>query len=61
MKKNNPLDIYITLGKVLCGIAGGIVGFFTAGVLLIVPGMLLGVVFASLFKRSILSNSFKNT
>lgn len=55
MIKINSLEIYIILGKVFCGVAGGIIGFLIAGPLLIVPGILLGVVSAYLFKKSILS------
>ena len=57
MESNKYVKIYALLGKILCGVAGGIVGFFIGGPLLVVPGVLLGAVFGHLMNKSILSHS----
>jgi uncharacterized protein YcfJ len=46
MKKTKQLKndrIYGAVGKVLCGCAGGIVGFICGGLLLSLPGILAGI------------------
>ncbi|MBX9923993.1 MAG: hypothetical protein K2Y01_07770 [Rhabdochlamydiaceae bacterium] len=58
MKENKSLKIYVNIGKVLCAIAGGIVGFVVGGPFLVLPGTAVGVISAYFFKQSILSNVF---
>jgi len=58
MKKNKSLKLYVTIGKVLCAIGGGIVGFVIWGPLFVLPGTAVGVVLGHFFKQTILSNLF---
>ncbi len=58
MKETKSLKIYIAIGKFLCAIAGGIVGFVVGGPLLVLPGTIVGVLFGCFFKQTILSNVY---
>jgi hypothetical protein len=57
MYLNKYVKMYSLLGKILCGIAGGIVGFFTAGALLIIPGIAIGAFAGHVMKKTLLSHS----
>jgi hypothetical protein len=57
MEQIKSLKVYILMGKVICGLAGGILGFFAGGPLLVIPGVLLGVLAGYLFKNSIISKA----
>ncbi len=57
MEHIKSLKVYVVIGKVLCGLAGGILGFFAGGPLLIIPGVLLGVLAGYLFKNSVISKA----
>lgn len=58
MKIDKHVKTYILLGKILCGCAGGIIGFVTLGPVMIVPGIALGILSGYLMKKGILSTSF---
>ena len=58
MKKNKSLKIYVVIGKVLCAVAGGIVGFVVGGPFFVLPGTAVGIISGYCFKQSILSNVF---
>ena len=50
-KKTNFNNIHNSLGKVLCGCAGAIVGFIAGGPLLAIPGVLAGVLGGQFLER----------
>lgn len=46
MRKTDFTKIYSIIGKVLCSIAGAIIGFVAGGIYWAIPGILVGVIIA---------------
>ncbi|MBX7066755.1 MAG: hypothetical protein K1X28_05950 [Parachlamydiales bacterium] len=55
MKRVNYTKVYGLLGKVLCGVAGGIVGFLAAGVYVAVAGVVAGLVVGHLSEKAVVN------
>lgn len=55
------LKTYNTIGKILCGIAGGIVGFVSFGSLAAVIGVLAGVVVGHILEKLITNPNLKES
>jgi outer membrane lipoprotein SlyB len=53
MKKFNITKTYNTLGKVLCGLAGGIIGFITGGAIPALLGIFAGALVGHLLEKNI--------
>lgn len=53
MRKNNFNKIYGQIGKIFCGVAGGIVGFVIGGVLLAILGVGVGAIAGHLLERKV--------
>ena len=57
-KSNKPVQVYNFIGIVLCGCAGGIVGFLSGGVFLSALGIAAGVAIAYFLKKRVLPICF---
>lgn len=60
MKKLNFTKVHGNIGKVLCGAAGAIVGFFVGGALVAFAGLVVGVALGHLLEAAVLNPSLKN-
>lgn len=56
-KVNKALKTYGLIGKILCGFAGGIVGFVFGGALMAIPGILVGFLGGHLLEKSVVNTS----
>ncbi len=52
MKNNKYTKCYSILGKILCGIAGGIIGFVTGGIGFAILGILPGLFIGHVLEKS---------
>lgn len=57
--KKNISKIYSLIGKALCGIAGAIIGFITAGTAVAVFGFFAGVIVGYLLEKVMIKPSLK--
>ena len=53
MKKLDFTKVYNVIGKILCGIAGGIIGLVTGGLYWAIPGIILGVIIGHFIEKRI--------
>ncbi len=61
MNKIDFTKIYGYIGKVLCGIAGGIIAFVVGNIYWAIPGIFAGFFVAHFLERQIVSQSFKKS
>ena len=54
MKNNRFVKQYRVLGYILCGFAGGVIGFMTGGIALALIGILPGMFVAHLLEKSLM-------
>jgi hypothetical protein len=55
----NPTKLYGIIGKVLCALAGGIVGFIYGGIFLALPGILVGALAGYYLERGVVNHALK--
>ncbi len=60
MKTYNFTQVYGILGKILCGIAGGIVGFVAGGLGFALFGAFAGLVVGHLIEKMVIHPSLKS-
>lgn len=54
MNSINFTKIYVNLGKILCGCAGGILAFVLFGSICAIPGVVVGIVTSGFLEQAVL-------
>lgn len=59
MKKIDFTKVYGYIGKVLCGVAGGIVGLISGGIVIAVVGVFAGILAGHYLEKAVIHHEIK--